>query len=193
MRTTAVSAVAYRIPPTHPRRVYINLAETTTTTAPAPTMSAFADALRFFLETSSLEKDPESTLGERVLMLRILYSILSIDVPIAVAHLRENGVFVGQHDAKHTLNVHHEQRLTVMDAAATYELLGSIERVEWDDLVAELQAVYADAPSRSPLLTLKRAFEEAVGAPGARAAVFVQVFCGPVFLLLLSTAHFVTH
>ena len=139
-------------------------------------MSAFADALRFFLETSSLEKDPDSTLGERVLMLRILYSILSIDVPMAVTHLHENGVFVGQHDAKHTLNVHHEQRLTVMDAAATYELLGSIDRVEWDDLVTELQAVYADAPSRSPLLTLKRAFEEAVGAPDARAVVFVQVF-----------------
>ena len=49
----------------------------------------------------------------------------------------------------------------------------------------ELQTVYADAPSRSPLLTLKRAFEEAVGAPDARAVVFVQVFCGSVFLLLL--------
>jgi hypothetical protein len=138
-------------------------------------MSNFADALRFFLETSSLERDPDSTLGERVLMLRILYSILSIDVPMAVAHLHENGVFVGQHDAKHTLNVHHEQRLTVMDATATHELLGSINRVEWDDLVTELQAVYADAPSRSPLLTLKRVFEEAVGAPDARAVVFVQV------------------
>lgn len=139
-------------------------------------MSTLKDAIEFFLESCSLEREPDSTLTERVLILRILYSILSIDASASVSALHDQGVFIGQHDAKHMLNVHHEQRLTVMDAHATFALLNTISTVHWADLVAELQEAYVDAPSRSPLLSLRRVFEEAVGAPDARAAVFVRVF-----------------
>lgn len=139
-------------------------------------MKPFPDSITFFLESCSLERQPEKTLPERVILLRILYSIQAIDTETCIDLLQERGVFVGTHDSSHMLHAHYQQKLTVMDYAATFELLSTIVAVDYANLMTLLELLYLDNSSQSPLLTLTRVFEELIGPPQSHAIVLIQIF-----------------
>lgn len=116
------------------------------------------ELLGYFLETASLEVQPENTRLYRMLLLRILYSIGNIDVQSCINILLKNGIHIGSYNQTTTL-ASLFQGLTTMRVLEWVELMRSLQVVRMDSLFETIQSIYADDIVNSPLWSLKSAFE----------------------------------
>lgn len=121
------------------------------------------ESFSFFVESSSLQRQPSESYIERACILRILFSIKNLDISDALSQLTGMGVFVGAFNIEHLRRVHFEQRLTLFDAAQTMDFFSTLAVDAFDDIVTEVLAAHNDEPNRSPFLCLKRTFEENFG------------------------------
>ena len=116
------------------------------------------DSISFFVESSSLQRNPEETFTERAYILRILFSIRNLNIDSALNTLHNMGVFIGEYNKDHLYRLHFEQRLSLLDANQTMQLLLNIEVDSYEDIVSEMLAVYEERVNNSPFLCLKRTF-----------------------------------
>lgn len=141
------------------------------------TSSVLRDFLLFFLESSNLQRDPQDTLTERLITLRILYSLRNIDVPRLVEQLEESGFEVGEFDAEHLVHVHEKQMLTKMDAACWAALLRCLQCDSIDSIVRDLCAHYAEEVyTRSAFMNLRTLVQEALDEADDILGILVHVF-----------------
>ena len=134
------------------------------------------DSISFFVESSSLQRNPEETFTERAYILRILFSIRNLNIDSALNTLHNMGVFIGEYNKDHLYRLHFEQRLSLLDANQTMQLLLNIEVDSYEDIVSEMLAVYEERVNNSPFLCLKRTFEENFGSTDRVSSVVIWLF-----------------
>lgn len=120
------------------------------------------DFLKFFLESANLDREPHKSLTFRLVVLRLLYSIRDLNIDACVATLHRAGIFIGDHDSEHMLNIHRKQHLTFMDADSFTKLLMSIDIAPEDveQVQSELFEHYKDKIRSSPFKTIELIFQE---------------------------------
>ena len=119
------------------------------------------DFLKFFLESANLDREPHKSLTFRLVVLRLLYSIRDLNIDACVATLHRAGIFIGDHDSEHMLNIHRKQHLTFMDADSFTKLLMSIDIAPEDveQVQSELFEHYKDKIRSSPFKTIELIFQ----------------------------------
>lgn len=141
------------------------------------TSSVLREFLLFFLESSNLQRDPQDTLTERLITLRILYSLRNIDVPRLVEQMEESGFEVGEFDAEHLVHVHEKQMLTKMDAACWAVLLQCLHCDSIDSIVRDLCAHYAEEVyTRSAFMSLRTLVQETLEEADDLLGMLVHIF-----------------
>jgi len=116
------------------------------------------ELLRYFIETTSLQVAPENTKIYRAVVLRLLYSVGNIDIVESIRILHENGVYVGEYDAAATVGSLF-QKLTTMQIEDWTALMQYVVVERIDQMFEELQSMYNDSITESPLWCLKNTFE----------------------------------
>jgi len=135
------------------------------------------ELLSYFMETACIEVEPENTRLYRTVLLRILYSVGSVDVQACVGTLLENGVFLGSYDPAATVQSLYD-KITVMHIPDWVYLMRFVRFESVDGIFRALQEVYKDSITESPLWKLKTTFEVRAGPfRGRRACACASADC----------------
>jgi len=138
------------------------------------------ELLTYFMETACVEVEPENTRLYRTVLLRILYSVGSVDIQACVATLLENGIFLGSYDRAATVQSLYD-KITVMHIPDWVYLMRFVRVESVDGIFHALQEVYQDSIAESPLWKLKTTFEvRACVCAARRRRVCVGGFFGGV-------------
>jgi len=116
------------------------------------------ELLSYFMETACIEVEPESTRLYRAVLLRILYSVGSVDIQACIDSLLESGVFLGRYDRAATVQSLYD-KITVMHIPDWVYLMRFVRVESVEDIFRALQEVYQDSIAESPLWKLKTTFE----------------------------------
>jgi hypothetical protein len=116
------------------------------------------ELLSYFMETACIQVEPENTRLYRTVLLRILYSVGSVDIQGCIASLLENGVFLGSYDKPATVQSLYD-KITVMQIPDWVYLMRFVRVDNVECIFKDLQDVYEDSIAESPLWKLKTTFE----------------------------------
>lgn len=120
--------------------------------------SEMYELLNYFIQSTSIEIEPQTTRIFRAVLLRILYSCLHVTVPDCIRALEEHGVLVGNYNANDTMQGL-LQGLTTMHISAWRDLLSYLDFGSIEAVLKSLQEEYGEQINESPLWQLKTVFE----------------------------------
>ena len=135
-------------------------------------------SLNAFKRATCMDQNPQSTLIQRMLILRTIYLIKNINISICISKLEDCGLFIGKYDASATER-HMIYKVSSMDIHDTIRLITSIEANTFNQIFTELRETYENELERSPLWCLKKTFEEnqisTTDAPNLLLHVFIVI------------------
>ena len=132
------------------------------------------ESLARFLESAALQREPVESFGQRLVLLRLIFSTGAGNATACIELLDRHGVLIAAYD--HDVAAHyHTKKVTSMEHEEWSDVYACLEHAGVSEILAAVGAVHGENLAESPLQRVREALEREVGgAPSA--PLLVQAF-----------------
>lgn len=132
------------------------------------------ESLLRFLESAALQRDPPDTFGQRLVLLRLVFSTGAASARDCIHLLEQHGVLIAAYDQNIAAR-YHSKKVTTMEHEEWSDVYACLEHAGVTDILAALGEEHGENLSDSPVQRVREALEREVGGAPC-APLLVQTF-----------------